>query len=77
MIGLNRVLEWSGSLTGLVGAALLATHSVWSGWGFASFLISNVFWFAFGVRTRTWGLLVMQVGFTATSLMGIYQWLLA
>jgi len=32
------------------------------------------FWIAFGLRERTFGLLLMQVGFTATSLLGIYRW---
>lgn len=70
----SLVLEWCGAITGLVGAGLLATNSPISAWGFVSFLISNAFWVLFGIRERTYGLLLMQVGFTATSLLGIYRW---
>lgn len=72
-----RILEWSGALTGLVGSALLATNSDVSGWGFLAFLVSNLFWIGFGMMHRMHGMLLMQIGFTATSLMGIYRWMLA
>jgi len=47
-----------------------------SGYGFVAFLASNVLWLWFGIQTRTWGLVAMQVGFTATSLLGLYRWFL-
>lgn len=72
-----RVLEWSGALTGLVGSALLATNSDVSGWGFVAFLISNLFWIGFGLMHRMHGMLLMQLGFTATSMIGVYRWMLA
>ncbi len=68
-------LEWAGCATGVLGALLLALNNRYSGWGFALFLLSNVFWIAFGLRTRTHSLVTMQMAFTATSLIGIYQWL--
>ena len=40
-----------------------------------AFLVSNVFWAAHGLATRTLSLVVMQAAFTATSLLGIYRWL--
>lgn len=73
-IPLLSFLEWSGSLTGLLGAALLASNSRFSGWGFICFLLSNIAWGWFGVMTGTHGILVMQVGFTLTSLVGIWRW---
>lgn len=68
-------LEWAGAITGVIGAGLLATNTAYSGWGFASFLVSNLFWIAFSVKKRSYGLLSMQVLFTATSLLGVYRWL--
>ncbi|MEW6283016.1 MAG: hypothetical protein AB1758_30665 [Candidatus Eremiobacterota bacterium] len=68
--------EWAGALTGLLGAALLATNSDISGWGFVAFLVSNLFWIAFGLLNKTYGLLLMQAGFTLTSIVGVYRWLL-
>lgn len=68
-------IEWLGSLTGLIGAALLALNSAISGYGFVAFLLSNLCWIAFGIRTRSRPMIAMQVGFTATSVLGMYRWL--
>lgn len=68
------LLEWSGSLTGLIGAALLATNSRYSGWGFVSFLLSNFAWGWYGLITQTHGIWLMQAGFMATSLLGLWRW---
>ena len=71
----TKWVEWIGSITGLAGSALLASHTALSGYGFAAFLASNVFWIAFALRLRLWGMLMMQIGFTLTSLIGLYRWL--
>lgn len=68
-------MEWAGAATGLAGAALLALHVEASGWGFVFFLASNVAWMGFGILTRAWGLVTMQLGFMATSVTGIFRWL--
>lgn len=68
--------EWLGSLTGLLGAGLLATNSGIAGYGFVAFLLSNACWMWVGMRRQMPAMLVMQAGFTATSLLGIYRWLL-
>lgn len=69
-----KVIEWLGAILGLIGSALLASKTSLSGYGFVFFLCSNAFWVWFGLRQRAWGLLTMQAGFTATSLLGIYRW---
>lgn len=69
-------LEWSGTITGSVGSLLLAINTIYSGWGFALFLISNGFWIAFGLRKKAPGLVAMQLVFTATSALGVYRWLI-
>lgn len=71
----KEAVEWAGSLTGLLGAALLALNNAWSGYGFLAFLFSNVCWITYGRMTDAKGLITMQLGFTATSLIGIWQWL--
>ena len=68
------VIEWSRSATGLLGAAILASNSAITGYGFMAFFISNLFWIAYAVRSRAWGLLAMQIGFTTTSVIGIWRW---
>jgi nicotinamide riboside transporter PnuC len=70
----HKVLEWAGTATGLVGAILLALNMPWSGWGFVAFLISNIFWISFAILRGYNGLLLLQIGFTVTSIIGIYRW---
>lgn len=53
---------------------MLAANMPWSGWGFVAFMFSNVFWALFAVLRGYNGLLLMQIGFFATSLAGIYRW---
>ncbi|MCP4121406.1 MAG: hypothetical protein GY751_06595 [Bacteroidetes bacterium] len=71
---MNKV-EWAGSITGLIGAAVLSTNTSLSGWGFVLFLISNLFLIFYAFQNRANGLLTMQLGFTATSVLGITRWL--
>ncbi len=73
----NRLLVavgWVGSIFGLIGSLLLALHVPYSGYGFLAYLGSNFAWLYHGVKTRTWALVVMQVGFTSTSLVGLRNW---
>jgi hypothetical protein len=67
------ILEWSGSLLGLTGAFLLATHTQFSEYGWVAFLLANFAMIAFAVGIRRYGLLVQQIGFTATSVLGLYN----
>ncbi len=72
----QKQIEWLASLSGLCGSGLVAANLPISGWGFVVFLISNAFWIAFAVRGKHWGLLTMQAGFTVTSTLGVFRWLL-
>ena len=69
------VLEWTGAIMGFIGAALLASNTRVSPYGWILFLMSNVVWIAYGGIQSAWGLVAMQVGFTFTSLLGIWRWL--
>lgn len=71
-----KQIEWLGSLTGLAGAILLAINNDFSGYGFVMFLLSNCFWITFALKTKSYGLLTMQLGFFATSVLGISRWLM-
>lgn len=70
---MNKI-EWLGCLTGLCGSILLAIHNDLSKWGFAAFLVSNLLWIFFGISKKLYPLVVMQLGFTITSVIGISQW---
>jgi hypothetical protein len=63
--------EWIGALLGLLGAFLLATHSPISRYGWLAFLGANVAMTAFAMAIGAYGLLVQQLGFTATTLLGL------
>ncbi|MRD49355.1 hypothetical protein GHT07_18930 [Caenimonas koreensis DSM 17982] len=66
-------LEWTGSLLGLVGAYLLATHSRVSRYGWIAFLAANVAMMVFALGIDRYGLLVQQAGFMGTSLLGLHR----
>lgn len=70
-----KLAEWGGSASGLAGAAILCLNLPISGVGFAAFLVSNICWTYFALRTKTHGMLLMQAGFMATSITGIARWL--
>ncbi len=70
------LLQWLGAALGLLGAALLAANVRHSPWGWVFFLASNVAWITFGLRAGVPGMVVMQVGFTLTSLLGVWRWIM-
>lgn len=72
-----EVLQWVGAALGLSGAALLALNVRISPWGWVFFLASNAAWIAFGLLAAVPGLVAMQLGFTLTSLLGTWRWLMA
>lgn len=72
-----EILEWVGCFAGLCGAALLAWKCKYSGWAFVVYLVSNGAWIAYGLLSHTPGMVVMQIGFTVTSVIGIWNWLIA
>jgi drug/metabolite transporter (DMT)-like permease len=71
-----RLIECIAALFGLAGAYLLANKGQHAGWGWVLFLGSNAGWIAFGAMQRHWFLVLQQVGFTYTSVLGIARWLL-
>ncbi|MCA3184497.1 MULTISPECIES: nicotinamide mononucleotide transporter [unclassified Cupriavidus] len=66
-------LEWSGCALAMSGSFLVALHNRASRWGWIAYLCSNLVWSAFALVTGTYGLFVQQLGFTATSLYGLYR----
>jgi hypothetical protein len=68
------IFEWLGCITGVIGSALLASNTTMSRWGFCWYLASNACWVAFAVSTAAWGLLTMQIVFTAVSIFGVFRW---
>lgn len=71
---LVTIVGWIGSALGLAGSLVLALNAPYSGYGFLAYLGSNFAWLYHGLKTRTWALVVMQIGFTATSFLGLRNW---
>lgn len=68
-----HVFEWTGALLGLLGAFILATNTRFSRWGWVAFLGANVAMVCFAAAISAHGLLVQQLGFTLSSLLGLYR----
>ncbi len=71
-----QLIEILSATLGLLGAALLASRSRWAGWAFVAWLISNIGWIVFGAGNQHWFLIAQQIGFTITSVLGIWTWLI-
>jgi hypothetical protein len=69
-------IELAAATFGLLGTILLAGNGKRAGWGFVAFLASNAGWLAFSYAGGHWSLFAQQIGFTVTSLFGIWRWLL-
>lgn len=70
-------LKWFGTVTGIVGAGILALNIPISGWGWVLFALSSVSWTAAGLMMREWSLALLQGGFLVVDLVGIWRWLIA
>lgn len=72
-ISLKDWLEWLGSVISLIGAFLLAINISWSRYGWVAFLIANFVMIGWGLTIHAHGFVMQQLGFTITSLIGIYR----
>lgn len=70
-----EAFEWTATLLSLVGALMLATNMKGARWAWPVYLVANVCWvgFALSLDNVAWGLILTQLGFTITSLIGIYR----
>ncbi len=71
----HPVVEWTGAVSSLVGSLILAQNSSMAGWGFVLFLLSNLLLIYSSVLRRAAPHLCMYLGFTGTSLYGVFNWL--
>ena len=68
-------VEMLSAALGLLGSLLLATTSRYAGLAFVAWFVSNIGWLIFGARNDHWFFFAQQIGFTVTSLLGIWNWL--
>ncbi len=69
------VLKWTGTVTGVAGALILALNLPLSGWGWVLFATSALTWTIAGIVMRELSLVLLQGGFLAVDFLGIYRWL--
>ena len=49
---ISLLMEWGGSLSGLLGAYLVSSNDHTSRWGQVVFLVSNILWIGYGVSNE-------------------------
>jgi hypothetical protein len=70
------ITEWTGTIFGIAGAALLSSNIKHSPWGWWLFLISSLSLCLFAALSNAWGLLLLNAAFVSTNLNGIARvWL--
>ena len=70
---LLQCLDYAGSALGLLGAYTVASHGRFSRFGWCAFLLANGAYIALALQLGLHGLLIQQVGFIGSSLLGIYR----
>lgn len=69
------LIEWLAAVTAVAGTLMLARKGPRAGWGFVFYLVSNAGWIASALHHGAWALLAQQAVFVATSLWGVWTWL--
>lgn len=70
---MNEVLEWTGTICGIAGAALIASNVRLSPWGWWLFLASSVALTAFGFIVGAYGIMSLHLCFVLTNVVGIMR----
>jgi len=68
-------IEWVGAFFGVLGTVLLALRGPRAGMGFVAYLVSNACWLTSSWIQLQWPLFGQQMAFLASSLLGIWLWL--
>lgn len=68
-------LKWIGTVTGIMGAILMASNLPESKYAFLLYFTSSVLWTISGVLMKDKPLLVMNLVFVTINIFGIYSWL--
>ncbi len=72
-----HVLDWCGSALGLIGAYMLAFRFRGSRYGWFAFFAANGFYVAMASTVGLPGLLAQQLGYSVSSAIGIYRYVIS
>jgi hypothetical protein len=68
------LIQWPAFAASVVAAWLVASNSKGRrNTGFWIFLASNILWVAWGVHTRAWALIALQVCLAALNIRGLFK----
>lgn len=70
-----QVMEWAATVTGVIGAIIVASNTSMSKYGWIAFLTSSLTCSIFAYMSELWGLLTLQLVFILTNLLGLWRWL--
>ena len=70
------ICQWAGTITGVVGAGMIASNIGVVGWGYILFAISAVCYMYFSWQLKYFPLFAMNAVFMAINLWGIWRWLI-
>lgn len=73
---ISKIIEWTGSLTGVSAAILLALNIPISAWAYVFYLFSSILLLAWGLREKAHGVAFQNFVFIAINILGIYRWLI-
>ncbi|MEM8576886.1 MAG: hypothetical protein AAGF60_03460 [Pseudomonadota bacterium] len=71
---LVTIFEWTGSLTAMAYALLIASNTGNEVLGFALLLISALLFAAWGLIDRRWAFLALQGFYAASAIIGLIRW---
>lgn len=67
--------KWAGTVTGVLGAVLIALNIGAVVYGFMLFLASSLLWSSAALAQRELSLVTLQVAFTVINVIGIVRWM--
>lgn len=70
------MIEIIATACGLLGSLVLSLKGNRAAWGWLLFAMSNVGWLAFSFDHSHWFMFLQQIGFSITSAIGLWNWLI-
>ena len=70
------MIKWIGSITGIIGALMLALNNDYSMYGYIFFIISSFLLTFDFIKDKLYSMTAMQAIFLMINLIGAYRWIL-
>lgn len=70
---MNELLWWTGTVSGIAGATLIASNVRLLPWGWWLFLISSLSMDVYAVKISSYGLMLLNICFVATKCLGLWK----